>query len=188
MSVFPDAPHRAGCVPAVGGSALSWAGATWRRTSLGKAGGWRWTASCPGLMKKAAQGRVRTEVGPSGSGELKERERSPVESPRRESLSHPPGPKNLIRNFSALISFPLPTLSHPTSLARGSGGIVFDGVGGRRKTAEARKTAGPLGGIKGVRQVGTWDLRPWTLCCSVAELAPGQTSPQATKYKETIRD
>ena len=29
-------------------------------------------------------------------------------------------------------------------------------------------------------------LGPGTLCCSAAMLAPGQTSPLATKYKETI--
>ena len=34
-----------------------------------------------------------------------------------------------------------------------------------------------------------WDrLRPGTLCCGAAMLGPGQTSPPATKYKETTRD
>ena len=32
-----------------------------------------------------------------------------------------------------------------------------------------------------MRQDGTWDLGPFA-----AVLAPGQTSPQATEYKETI--
>ena len=29
---------------------------------------------------------------------------------------------------------------------------------------------------------------PETFCCSAAGLAPGQTSPQATKYQETKKD
>ena len=33
------------------------------------------------------------------------------------------------------------------------------------------------------RHAGTWDLGPFA-----AGLAPGQTSPPATKYKETMRD
>ena len=33
-----------------------------------------------------------------------------------------------------------------------------------------------------VRQAGTWDLEPFA-----AVLVPGQTSPQATEYKEAIR-
>ena len=34
-----------------------------------------------------------------------------------------------------------------------------------------------------MKQAGTWDLGPFA-----AMLAPGQTSPSATKYKETLRD
>ena len=41
---------------------------------------------------------------------------------------------------------------------------------------------GPLGTAK-VKQTGTWDLGPFG-----AVLAARQTSPQATKYKETVRD
>ena len=33
-----------------------------------------------------------------------------------------------------------------------------------------------------LRQAGTWNLGPFATV-----LAPGQTSPQATEYKETIR-
>ena len=36
---------------------------------------------------------------------------------------------------------------------------------------------------KKLRQAGTWDLEPFAV-----ELAPGQTSPQITKYKETTSD
>ena len=36
---------------------------------------------------------------------------------------------------------------------------------------------------KELRQAGTWHLGPFAV-----KLAPGQTSPQTTKYKETTRD
>ena len=38
-------------------------------------------------------------------------------------------------------------------------------------------------GAESVRQAGAWDLGLFA-----AVLVPGQMSPQATKYKETIRD
>ena len=43
--------------------------------------------------------------------------------------------------------------------------------------------------LQNIPPLSLWDsLGPGTLCCSAAVLAPGQTSPWATKYKETIRD
>ena len=36
---------------------------------------------------------------------------------------------------------------------------------------------------KELRQAGTWDLEPFAV-----KLAPGETSTQTTKYKETTRD
>lgn len=36
---------------------------------------------------------------------------------------------------------------------------------------------------KELRQAGTWDLEPFAV-----KLAPGQTAPQTTKYKETTND
>lgn len=70
--------------------------------------------SCPELME-AAQGWVRTERVPCGSRELREgcptgTLKGPIKDPLRESFSHPPGPRNLIRNFSAPYVVPS---SHP---------------------------------------------------------------------------
>ena len=43
-----------------------------------------------------------------------------------------------------------------------------------------------VGGRVDLRQAGTWD--PGHFAAVAAMLAPGKTSPWATKYKETIRD
>ena len=37
-----------------------------------------------------------------------------------------------------------------------------------------------------MRQAGNWDLGQFAAVAAV--LAPGQTSPQAKKYKETVKD
>ena len=50
------------------------------------------------------------------------------------------------------------------------------GLGGGRTTQEGAGGGGEIA------------LGPGTLCCSAAKLARGHTSPQATKYKETLWD
>ena len=178
MQVLPGALHRAWCVPALGESALPWARVTRKRTSSGEAGGWRWTASCPGLMEAKAEHRWG-HVGPGSWS----RERSRIGSPRRESLGHPPGPKNLIRNFSLPVPHsPTPPLPTPPLRAWGTG-LWW---GGRRKEDSwVQKDCRLTVEHQGVRRAGTGTREPLQHCCRACT---GQISPQATKYKETTRD
>ena len=74
--------------------------------------------------------------------------RDPKEAPMRESLSHLPGPNNLIRNCSA------PYLIPPPHSIQGKEKVI--GEWGRKRT-ETRKTAGPLQGVKGGGEI----------CCKV---------------------
>ena len=76
--------------------------------------------------------------------------------------------------------WPLPLTSPPSKSSSSCDHELETSVG----------TSSSCGGLSVVLLlVWHWDrLAPGTLCCSAVMLAPGHTSPPATKYKETMWD